>query len=121
MKAFLLITTALVTLGAGPVFAAGYKTMKSSAQAPAARMEAKPPASEPGGCPHNQPSCGGLVQTQNGVVKPPRNAQDAAERPVTANLNREAQQLAGVGQPVGQPMQGQPMQGQPMQAPPPRY
>jgi hypothetical protein len=121
MKAFLLITTALVTLGAGPVFAAGTKAQRSAAPMPATAMEAKPPASEPGGCPHNQPMCGGLVQTQDGkLVRPNRVQQDAREASVTQSLNSQAQQAAGVGIPAGQftgVPQGQPMQGQPMPAP----
>jgi hypothetical protein len=101
MKSFLLITTALVTLGAAPVFAAGSKPMRT-AQVPAATMEAKPPASQPGGCPHNQPTCGGLVQTQDGkLVRPSRVQQDAREAPVTQSLNMQAQQAAGVGTPAG--------------------
>ena len=73
MKTFLLITTALVALSTAPAFAASTKTMRSSsAMAPATTMEMRPPASEPGGCPHNQPMCGGLVQTQDGrFVRPP--------------------------------------------------
>ena len=103
MKAFLLITTAVVALS-GPVLAAGAKKMQSSAAMPATTMEMKPPASEPGGCPHNQPMCGGLVQTQDGrFVRPNRMAQDAREQSVTNDLNRQAQGAAGVGLPYYAP------------------
>jgi len=118
MKAFLLITTALMTLGAGPVFSAGYKTQRS-AQVPAYTSEAKPMTFEPGGCPHNQPMCGGLVQTQDGrLVRPNRNAQNTAEQPVTRKLNMNAQRAAGVGIPATQ--FGGVLPAQPMM-PAPRY
>jgi len=87
MKAFLLITTAVVALGTAPAFAGGMKTMQSSA-VPPMTTEMKPPASLPGGCPHNQPMCGGLVQTEDGrIIRPNRMQQDAREAPVTADLN----------------------------------
>jgi hypothetical protein len=89
MKAFLLITAAVVAFSAAPAFAAGTKMMRSSAVVPPMTAEMKPPASQPGGCPHNQPMCGGLVQTQDGrLIRPPRMQQDAAEAPVTSDLNR---------------------------------
>lgn len=105
MKAFLLIAAAAVTIGAGPALAGGTKTMKSSSAAmPAATAEAKPPALLPGGCAHNQPMCGGWVQSQDGrMVRPNRNQQDAREQAVTNNLNIEAQGAAGVGIPAGMP------------------
>ena len=104
MKTFLLITTALVALGTAPAFAGGTKTMRSTAAMPATTIEMKPPASEPGGCPHNQPMCGGLVQTQDGrFVRPNRMAQDAQEASVTNDLNRQAQGAAGVGIPYYAP------------------
>jgi hypothetical protein len=105
MKTFLLITTALVALGVGPVFAGGTKVMRSTASVPATTMEVKPPASEHGGCPHNQPMCGGLVQTEDGrLVRPNRMQQDAREQAVTNNLNLQAQGPAGVGVPPGVPV-----------------
>lgn len=105
MKAFLLIAATVVTFGAGPAFAEGTKPMRGSTAAmPATTMQMKPPASEPGGCPHNQPMCGGLVQTQDGrLVRPNRMAQDAQEQSVTNELNRQAQGAAGVGLPYYAP------------------
>lgn len=90
MKAFFLITAAVVALAAAPAFAGGAKTMRSSSAAmPATTMEMKPPASQPGGCPHNQPTCGGWVQTEDGrMVRPNRMQQDAREQSVTSDLNR---------------------------------
>ena len=64
----------------------------SSAAMPADTLQMKPPASEPGGCAHNQPMCGGWVQTEDGrMVRPNRMAQDAREQAVTSSLNNEVQ------------------------------
>ena len=89
MKTFLLIGAAVVALAAGPAFAGGVKTMQSrSAAMPANTLQVKPPASEPGGCSHSQPMCGGWVQTEDGrMVRPNRRQQDAREQAVTSDLN----------------------------------
>jgi len=93
MKTFLLAATAVVALAAGPAFAGGVKTMqRSSAAMPADTLQVKPPASEPGGCPSNQPMCGGWVQTEDGrMMRPNRMQQDAREQAVTSSLNNEVQ------------------------------
>jgi hypothetical protein len=99
MKTVLLITTALVALGAGPVFAAGTKTMQSSNAAVSSDKTMNSKAAMNSGKSMRSASAqGGLVQAPNGgIVKPPRAQQDARERPVTQQLNQEAAQAAAGG------------------------
>ena len=84
MKTLLLITTALVAVGAGPVFAAGAKSMQrsdvtmqnSGSMTSSARMTR-------------------AVDADGRTITGSRAQMDARERPVTQQLNLEAQAAAG--------------------------
>ncbi len=105
MKKFLLITTALVALGAAPVFAqtsATVKTTPSAAKATPEKAVKKVSASK---------AKGHKAMIHHASAKHPvmgsKKSLNAKEKTITAQLNKEAQASAGAV--AAQPMQGQQM------------